>query len=84
LKSPKNYLDYKNYFANEKVLFVLQLTNRIAEVNIMILERIDFDLQITLDPNPEVKQRWYPLAISLHYEYAFPYAHEFISVQGRT
>jgi hypothetical protein len=27
------------------------------------MEKLDSDLKITIDPNPEVKQRWYPLGI---------------------
>ena len=49
----------------------------------LIIERIDADLRITADPNPEVKQRWYPLGIALGYQFVFEPAHTFVSVQGR-
>jgi len=48
-----------------------------------LMERIDKDLNITMDTNPEVKQRWYPLSIGLGYFVAFEPAHTFVSVQGR-
>jgi hypothetical protein len=43
------------------------------------MERIDNDLKVTEDPNPEVNQRWFPLSIALGYLKAFDYAHAFIS-----
>ena len=48
-------------------------------MNLVILERIDNDLKVTVDINPEINQRWFPISIALGYQYAFEYAHKFIS-----
>lgn len=45
-----------------------------------LIERLDSDLGITADPNPEVKQRWYPLCIAFGYGPVFEPAHTFVSV----
>jgi len=50
------------------------------DVSIALMTKIDADLDITADPNPEVKQRWYPLGIMKGYMPVFPYAHDFVSV----
>jgi len=81
--SPPNYEWYFGYYANQKVVFLLELINRKKEMTLELMERIDRDLNITMDTNPEVKQRWYPLSIGLGYFVAFEPAHTFVSVQGR-
>ena len=48
-----------------------------------ILSLVDSDFSVTADPNPEVKQRWLPLGLSLQYNPAYDAAHEFVSSQGR-
>jgi hypothetical protein len=35
-----------------------------SQLNPKILARIDQDLKVTDDINPEIGQRWYPLSIS--------------------
>lgn len=81
--SPDNFTVYNSYFSNLKVVFLLELLARQSEVTLAIMQRIDADLNITNDANPEVKQRWFPLAIAVSYYPAFQPAHIFVSVQGR-
>ncbi len=64
-------------------MFLLELINRKTEMTLDIMQRIDHDYNMTVDPNPEVKQRWYPLSIGLGYFTAFDAAHDFVSAQGR-
>jgi leukotriene-A4 hydrolase len=52
-------------------------------MTIAIMQRIDADLNVTNDIDPEVKQRWLTLSIAMGYMPAFEQAHEFVSVQGR-
>ena len=47
------------------------------------MSQVDSDFSVTADPNPEVKQRWLPLGLSLKYNPAYDAAHEFVSSQGR-
>jgi len=47
------------------------------------MARIDADLNCTNASNPEIGQRWFPLAIKLRYEVAYNMAHHFVSYQGR-
>ncbi len=49
----------------------------------MIVKRIEADLGVTYDPNPEVGQRWYPLIIGVRYDAAYKYAQNYVSIQGR-
>jgi len=56
--SPAGFEDYNTYDSNTKVVFHTALTNRIDELTDCILARIDADLKVTADPDPEVKQRW--------------------------
>ena len=44
---------------------------------------MDTTLTITNDPNPEIGQRWFPLAISKDYKPAFEPAHRYVSTIGR-
>ncbi len=39
--SPSNYKDYDTFYANQKVLFLLQLINRSGDISIKLIERID-------------------------------------------
>ena len=66
------------------MLFLLELIKRQDEVSIELMTRIDADLNITMDLDPEVKQRWYPMGIEIGYLPVFDQAHEFVSVQGRS
>jgi hypothetical protein len=36
---------------------------------------MDADLDLTKDPNPEIKQRWLPLGIAWNYDPVFEPAH---------
>jgi len=56
--SPAGFEDYFSYDSNTKVVFHTALTNRFDELTDCILARIDADLNVTNDPDPEVKQRW--------------------------
>ncbi len=60
-----DYLDTKD--PNLKVIFLDTLVSNKAIVTYKILSKIDSDLKVTGDRNPEVGQRWYPLAIELGY-----------------
>jgi len=64
-----NYTDTKD--PQEKVIFLNRLTDRIGDLSIKLMQKLDADLNITLDPNPEIGQRWFPLAIALKYEDAY-------------
>ena len=52
-------------------------------MSLKIIQKIEADLNITADPNPEIGQRWFPLAIYLRYEAVYPQAKYFVSYQGR-
>lgn len=82
--SPEGFEDYFSYDSNTKVVFHTALGNRFDELTDCILARIDADLNVTADPNPEVKQRWLPLGLKLYYDPAYDAAHTFVSVQGRS
>jgi len=62
---------------------LLELIDRESEFTSTLMAKLDSDLQITADANPEVKERWYPLGIRKGYMPVFEPAHEFVSVQGR-
>jgi len=80
---PSIHYNYTEWFSNQKVLFILAIQDKLADVTIDVLKKIDKDWNITLTLNPEVKQRWYPIGIAKNYTDVFEPAHEFISVQGR-
>jgi len=44
-----------------------------------LLVRIDSDLHVTMDKNPETKQRWYPLGICFGYDAVIDPSHAFVS-----
>jgi len=52
-------------------------------MTIAIMQRIDADFNLTSSPDPELNQRWFPLAIELGYMPAFEPAHKWVSSQGR-
>ena len=83
MASPSNYQVYNTFYSNQRVIFLLYLINHAHEFNITLLQRIDIDLGISTENDPEVKQRWYPLGIAFHYDAVFEPAHTFVSVQGR-
>ena len=53
--SPRNFTAYKDFYSNLKVVFHDTLASQIDRVNIEILERIDADLNVTNDIDPEVR-----------------------------
>jgi leukotriene-A4 hydrolase len=83
-KSADNYTDYKNATnPNLKVVFLDKLTTLSDKVTPKILSKIDADLNVTLDINPEVGQRWFPLSILVNYQDAFPAAKKYAQSIGR-
>ena len=61
-----------------KVVFASRLLSRQSEMSYKIAQRIDNDLNVTLPDNPEIRQRWFPLVISLDYLDAFPAIKAFV------
>ncbi|CDW72343.1 peptidase family m1 containing protein [Stylonychia lemnae] len=85
---PANYKDYVDTKDPQlKVIFLNRLTARQNELTSSLMSLIDSDLNCTWDKNPEIGQRWLPLAITMKYEYAYngddSGAHYYISWQGR-
>jgi leukotriene-A4 hydrolase len=66
-----------------KVIFLNRLLARSAEVSVRLAARIDGDLKCTGDKNPEIGQRWYPLAIQVGFTAVLPSAQYYVSYQGR-
>ena len=81
--SPANFTEYNTYYSNLKVMFHDTLQSQMSQVNTAILERIDADLNVTADIDPEVRQRWYPIGLSLRYQPVYDPAHDWISSMGR-
>jgi len=50
-----------------KVIFYETLSANIDEVSIALLNQIDADYNTTADPDPEVKQRWLPIGLTIQY-----------------
>eukprot|EP00347_Sterkiella_histriomuscorum_P012727 403367448 len=85
---PKNYDIYlKETDPQLKVIFLNRLISRQNELNYNLLVLIDADYNCTWDKNPEIGQRWLPLAIAMGYEEAYgdnlSGAHYYVSYQGR-
>jgi len=47
------------------------------------MTQIDSVYNVTEDPDPEVKQRWYPLGLGIYYDPVYDPAHEWVSSMGR-
>jgi len=77
--SPSDKDQYTKFDSNLKTIFYTTLLESQAKVTIDILVRVDSDFSVSADPNPEVKQRWLPLGLSLKYQPAYDPAHEFVS-----
>lgn len=77
----EDYLNTKN--PNLKVIFITELQNKYNDVTSKILIKIDDDLKVTDDINPEIGQRWFPLAISKNYKKCLDSAHKYVSSIGR-
>ena len=43
-------------------------------MTLKIVKKVELDLNITADPNPEIGQRWFPLAIQVKYVDTYPAA----------
>ena len=81
--SPDDKDQYFKFDSNLKTIFFSTLLSSNNTVTLDILKRIDLDFNVTVDPNPEVKQRWLPLCLMLKYQDAYDPAHTFVSSQGR-
>lgn len=81
--SPADKDTYWNFDSNLKTIFHTTLLENINDVTIEVVALVDSDFQVTADPNPEVKQRWLPLCLSLRYDPSYDASHEFVSSQGR-
>ena len=83
-KSPDDIDNYKTtVISNLKVIFHSQLINRQNDLTTKILTKVDSDLNVTNDSNPEIGQRWFPLCISKNYQPCFSAAHAYVSKIGR-
>jgi len=82
--SPEQKDEYFNFYSNLKVVFHDTLLALEDQVTIAILERIDADLGVTADVDPEVRQRWYALGLSKMYDPVYDPAHDWISSMGRS
>jgi hypothetical protein len=81
---PANFEDYKNTDDPQvKVIFLNRLVDRQDEVTADLLALIDKDFECNKDKNPEIGQRWLPLAIALEYQPVYDAAHAYVSYQGR-
>ena len=54
------------------------------EVTIAILQKIDEDLDCTNEVDPEVKQKWFPIGLTLLYDPVYTPAETWISSMGRS
>ncbi|CDW80710.1 peptidase family m1 containing protein [Stylonychia lemnae] len=83
-QSPTNIEDYtKAVDPQIKTVFQNQLLSRQSDVTYDVLDRIDKDLNTTLDINPEIGQRWFPLCIAVGYDKCLDAAHKFVGRIGR-
>lgn len=83
-KSADNYTAFlETTNPNLKVIFLDQLVTLSSSVTPKIMRKIDEDLKITGNRNPELGQRWYPLSIKINYQDAFPKAKNFTQSIGR-
>ncbi len=83
-KSPDNYTNFLTTDDPQlKVIFLNRLNDRIQDLSYNLLKKIDTDLNLTLAPNPEIGQRWFPISIALKYNDALDQAHYYVSYQGR-
>lgn len=63
--SPPNYQDYFDFYSNLKVIFYETIAANMPQVTIALLTQIDADYNTTADPDPEVKQRWLPIGLTI-------------------
>lgn len=81
--SPADFQKFNDYYSNLKVVFLNRLIDRIADLDLAIVEKIDTDLELTETLDPEVKNRWFPLGIRMNYLVVVQPAHDFVSSVGR-
>lgn len=81
--SPPNSSDFDGWYSNLKVVFLDRLLTRLDAVTLETLTQIDSDYKLTTTVDPELKQRWFPLAIQKGYTAAVDPAHAFVCAQGR-
>jgi leukotriene-A4 hydrolase len=80
--SPDNYTTYNTMGKEDpqlQVIFLNRLQARQSEVTLKLLAKIDADLSVTMAPNPEIGQRWFPLSIALKYNQALDQANHYVS-----
>lgn len=65
--SPENYQDYFDWYSNLKVIFYETLAAQPESINDALLTRIDADYNTTANPDPEIKQRWLPMGLTIKY-----------------
>lgn len=80
---PANWEDYFGFYSNLKVIFYETLAANMEQVDIALLTQIDADYNTTADPDPEVKQRWLPIGLTIQYPAVYDAAHTWVSTQGR-
>ena len=80
--SPSNYQDYNSFVSNQKVVFHQTLLHS-TDINTAILTRIDNDLNITSETDPEVRQRWYSIGLYLNYAPVYTPAQTWVGQMGR-
>lgn len=66
-----------------KVVFYSTLQAAGSQVTLELLAKIDADYGTTADPDPEVKQRWLPMGLSIMYAPTYDAAHNWVSSMGR-
>lgn len=80
---PDNWQDYFDFYSNLKVIFYETLAANPDQVTIALLNQIDKDYNTTADPDPEVKQRWLPIGLTIQYQPSYDAAHSWVSSMGR-
>jgi hypothetical protein len=81
--SPAGYQSYNAWPSNQRVIF-LQTCLSTFQCNNAVQTRIDNDLDITGDTDPEVLQRWFTIALYNSYSPAYTPIQNWVSSQGRT
>lgn len=76
---PDNWEDYFSFYSNLKVIFYETLLANMENVDIPLLTEIDAAYNTTEDPDPEVKQRWLPIGLTIQYQPAYDAAHTWVS-----